>query len=60
MEMNEIYGHFDKIGCLSFSTWNGGEIISRIAHFFAYDDDGIYFRTMNTKPMAKFLIMILE
>lgn len=32
---------------------NGNSIESRIAHFFAYDDDGLYFRTMNTKPFYK-------
>ncbi len=50
MQIKEIYEHFDKIGCLSFATWNGSEVESRIAHFFAYDDDGIYLRTMTIKP----------
>lgn len=50
MQIKEIYEHFDKVGCLSFSTWTGNEIETRIAHLFAYDDDGIYLRTMNIKP----------
>ena len=50
MKIKEIYEHFDKIGCLTFTTWTGSEVISRIAHFFASDDDGIYFRTMSVKP----------
>ena len=56
MNIKEIYECFDKIGCLTFSTWTGSEIESRIAHFFAYDDDGIYFRTMNVKPFYEQLV----
>lgn len=33
MTMKEIYERFDKIGCVAFSTQNGGLIESRIAHF---------------------------
>lgn len=50
MQIKEIYEYFDKIGCLSFSTWSGYDVVSRIAHFFAFDDDGIYLRTMTVKP----------
>ncbi len=53
MTISEIYEAFDKIGCLSFSTWDGKKVVSRIAHFFAYDDGGVYFSTMNTKPFYK-------
>lgn len=53
MTMKEIYERFDKIGCVTFSTINGDLVESRIAHFFAYDDDGLYFHTMNTKPFYK-------
>ncbi len=58
MTIKEIYEDFDKIGCLSFATLNpeDGYIDSRIAHFFAYDDEGIYFRTMITKPFYKQLM----
>ncbi|MFI3208314.1 MAG: 4Fe-4S binding protein, partial [Eubacteriales bacterium] len=46
----EIYEAFDKIGCLSFTSVNErNEPESRIAHLRAYDEDGIYFMTMNTK-----------
>lgn len=42
---------FDKIGCLTFATVNEkGEPETRIAHLRAFDDDGIYFMTMFTKP----------
>lgn len=53
MTMKEIYEKFDKIGCVTFSTKAGDLIESRIAHFFACDEDGLYFRTMNTKPFYK-------
>lgn len=53
MEIKEIYERFDKIGCAVFSTVNGGNVESRIAHFFAYDEEGIYLRTMNVKPFYK-------
>lgn len=53
MKIKEIYKKFDDIGCVTFSTMNDGCIESRIAHFFAYDNDGLYFRTMNTKPFYK-------
>lgn len=53
MNIENIYEKFDKIGCLSFSTINGEDIESRIAHFFAYDDEGLYFRTMSSKPFYK-------
>ncbi len=50
MTIKEIYEKFDAIGCLSFSTWTGSDIQSRIAHFFAYGDEGLYLRTMDVKP----------
>lgn len=50
MKIKEIYNYIDKIGCLSFSTIENGYVQSRIAHFFAFDDEGLYFRTMITKP----------
>lgn len=50
MKINEIYTYVDKIGCVSFSTIHEGYVQSRIAHFFAYDDEGLYFRTMSIKP----------
>ncbi len=57
MTIKEIYEKFDKIGCLSFTTINeDGDPESRIAHLRGYDDDGIYFMTMFTKPFYKDLI----
>lgn len=53
MTIKDVYEKFDKIGCVTFSTLNEMSIESRIAHFFAYDDEGLYFRTMNTKPFYK-------
>jgi ferredoxin len=56
MDIKEIYEYCDKVGCLSFSTWNGREVVSRIAGFFAFDDSGLYFLTMNVKPFYKQMI----
>lgn len=57
MEIKEIYELTDKIGCLTFSTISeSGEVHSRIAHFNGYDEDGIYFRTMVTKPYYRQLM----
>lgn len=54
MTLAEIYAHADKIGCMAFSTLcdDSGhlEIQSRIAHFFAFDNNGLYLRTMAVKP----------
>lgn len=38
---------------MTFSTVSDGRVESRIAHFFAYDEDGLYFRTMTVKPFYK-------
>ncbi len=52
--IKEIYNYFDKVGCLTFATINEfSEPETRIAHLRAYDDDGIYFMTMNTKSFYK-------
>ena len=53
MDIKEIYEKFDAIGSLTFATVNGGYPETRIAHFFAYDDEGLYFRTMFSKPFYK-------
>lgn len=50
MKIKEVYEKFDKIGSLTFATIDNGYPETRIAHFFAYDDHGLYFRTMTTKP----------
>jgi ferredoxin len=49
MNIPEIFDKFDKIGCLTFATIDGNMPQTRIAHLFAYDSDGLYFRTMNVK-----------
>ncbi len=53
MTIKEIYEAADKIGLLSFSTIHNGEVHSRIAHFNGYDDEGIYLRTMGSKPYGR-------
>lgn len=53
MTIKEIFEHFDKIGCCTFATIDGEYPETRIAHFLVYDDEGIYFMTMNTKPFYK-------
>ncbi len=53
MEIKDIFHALDKIGSMTFSTINGDYPESRIAHFFTYDDDGLYFLTMTTKPFYK-------
>jgi ferredoxin len=49
MEIADIYEKFDQIGCLTFATVDKGTPQTRIAHLFAYDHEGLYFRTMITK-----------
>lgn len=53
MTLQEIYDGFDRIGCASFSTRTEDGVESRIAHFFAWDDEGLYLRTMCTKPFYR-------
>ncbi|OON98065.1 MAG: hypothetical protein ATN36_01720 [Epulopiscium sp. Nele67-Bin005] len=53
MNIQQIYEAFDKIGCLTFATINDDYPETRIAHLRVYDEDGIYFMTMNTKPFYK-------
>ncbi len=53
MKIQHIYKHLETIGSMTFSTINKDYPESRIAHFFTYDDDGLYFLTMTTKPFYK-------
>ena len=53
MEIVEIYEKFDQIGCLTFATIDGGFPQTRIAHLFAHDHEGLYFRTMTTKAFYR-------
>lgn len=56
MKIEEIFNAFEEIGCCSFTTIDQGFPVSRIAHFIAYDHEGLYFSTMNTKPFYKQLV----
>ena len=56
MKINEIYTQLDNIGCLTFTTIKDTYPISRIAHFFTFDELGLYFRTMTVKPFYSQLI----
>jgi ferredoxin len=49
MDLAGIYKKFDQIGCLTFATIDQNYPQTRIAHLFAYDQEGLYFRTMITK-----------
>lgn len=54
MTIEDVYRKFDEIGCCSFATPDGhGGVEARIAHFFAYDDEGLYLRTMDVKPFYR-------
>lgn len=50
MNIQEIYQKFDQIGAFTFATIEGNRPRTRIAHLFAYDHAGLYFRTMTVKP----------
>lgn len=56
MELKQIFEYADKIGFLTFSTIEDGYVHSRIAHFYAYDEDGLYLRSMFSKPFYKQMI----
>ncbi len=53
MDISDIYEKFDQIGCLTFATVDKGVPQTRIAHLFAHDHEGLYFRTMITKAFYK-------
>ena len=50
MNIKEMYDRFERIGSFTFATINGDYPETRIAHFVTYDDEGLYFMTMDTKP----------
>lgn len=57
LSIKEVYELFDQVGCCSFATLDGnGGVDSRIAHFFAWDDEGLYLRTMTGKPFYRQLV----
>jgi ferredoxin len=53
MDIADIYAKFDQIGCLTFATIDKDTPQTRIAHLFAHDHEGLYFRTMITKPFCE-------
>lgn len=54
MDIQEVFKRFEQIGACSFSTVDeNGAPVSRIAHLFAADDDGLYLRTMTVKPFYR-------
>jgi ferredoxin len=53
MDIPAIYKKFDKIGSLTFATIDKNTPQTRIAHLFAHDKEGLYFRTMITKAFYK-------
>ncbi len=56
MNIQEIYEACENSGFLTFATIDGKYPAARIAHFFAYDADGLYFHTMTTKPFCSQLL----
>ena len=57
LSIREVYELFDQVGCCSFATLDGnGGVDSRIAHFFAWDEEGLYLRTMTGKPFFRQLM----
>jgi len=50
MSITDIYNKFDQIGCLTFATIDKDYPQTRIAHLFAHDHEGLYFRTTIVKP----------
>lgn len=53
MDIKEIYTKFDAVGSCTFATIAGEYPETRIAHFIGYDDEGLYFMTMNSKPFYR-------
>ena len=56
MELKQIFEYAEKIGFLTFSTIEDGYVHSRIAHFYACDEDGLYLRSMFSKPFYRQMI----
>ena len=56
MDLNQIFEYIEKIGFLTFSTIDNGYVHSRIAHFYACDEDGLYLRSMFSKPFYRQMI----
>jgi ferredoxin len=56
MEIADIFDKFNQIGSLTFATIDQDTPQTRIAVFFAHDHEGLYFRTMITKPFYEQLV----
>lgn len=57
LSIEEVFNEFQEIGCCGFATVDEkGCLSSRIAHFFAYDEEGLYLRTMTGKPFYRELV----
>lgn len=57
LAIQEVFEKFEEIGCCAFATLDGCDgIDSRIAHFFAWDEEGLYLRTMAVKPFYRQLV----
>ncbi len=52
----DIYDKFDQNGCLTFATVDKDYPQTRIAHLFAHDHEGLYFRTTIVKPFYDQLV----
>ena len=50
MDIAGIYDKFDQIGWLTFATIDKDTPQTRITHLLAHDHEGLYSRTMITKP----------
>ncbi len=53
MTIQEIFDRFDSIGSCVFATIGNDYPETRIAHFLACDEEGLYFMTMTTKPFYR-------
>ena len=54
LNLQEIFDKFEEIGSYTFTTVDeSGAPVSRIAHFIAVDDEGLYFTTMEVKPFYR-------
>ncbi len=53
MEIKQVFEMFEEIGSITFTTMDGEYPSSRIAHFLTYDEEGLYFFTMKSKPFYK-------
>ncbi|MDC7233342.1 MAG: hypothetical protein PQJ58_08915 [Spirochaetales bacterium] len=56
MTIQEIYSYADAVRVLQFTTVYNNEVHSSSAHFNGYDEEGIYFRTMDSKPYFRQLM----